>query len=113
MKTISYYELLGMIKEGNAPEHILLNNFTHYFYDEKSGNYKTLDEEEYEYLKSYILDQHNESEVPFAKCIEIIEEVEEDEFEDIEELEVECDDGDIGINKKYIYSQQSEIYAIK
>lgn len=35
----------------------------------------------------------------------------EEEFETIEELLIEYDDGDIGINKKYISSQQSEIFA--
>ena len=40
-----------------------------------------------------------------------VEILDEEEFETIDELLIEYDDGDIGINKKYISSQQSEIFA--
>lgn len=112
-KYISYYELLGMIKEGNIPKRIYVKfpqviygvnyiaiydngDFSHYYAEEDDINYK-----------SYLNDCFLESDM-FGIFIQVLD---EEEFETIDELLIEYDDGDIGINEKYISSQQSEIFA--
>lgn len=113
---ISYYELLGMIKEGNAPKRIKVKACSYpceYVanYDGAEFNYyyiadEELEDENYEY---YLSECFIES-MMFDKCIEIIEEVEEDEFEDIEELNLKniykCDDyQQIYINFKHTWNK--------
>ena len=68
------------------------------------GNYCYFCEETNE-----ILSQNTYAE--FSRLNDEVEILDEEEFETIEELLIEYDDGDIGINKKYISSQQSEIFA--
>lgn len=71
-KLISYYELLGMIKEGNIPERIL-NLGSTYFWD--GERYKT--------ESGIYLSDMDETEM-FDKCIEIPN----DDFEDIEKIDL-------------------------
>ena len=90
MKTISYYELLEMVKEDNFPERIKVNvcNYPREYVAEYDGDdfchyeieNKRLQDDNY---KLFLSECFIESTM-FDKCIEIIEEVEEDEFEDIE-----------------------------
>ena len=89
---ISYYELLDIIKEENAPKKIKVEivkgtseiykaeydgeDFSHYLLDKPSQN---------ENYRFYLSECFLES-MMFDKCITILDE--ENEFEDIEELDV-------------------------
>lgn len=95
---ISYYDLLGMVKEGNAPERIEVKLCSEkaktYIveYDMGEFNYYRLSyvEIEDENYKYYLSECFLESSM-FDKCIKILDE--EDKFEDVEELKL---DGDFG-----------------
>lgn len=79
------------VKYGNARyKHKNWESLDYYIYQEFGKRYESE-------IKDFLNDE-----------IEILD---EEEFETIEELLIEYDDGDIGINKKYISSQQSEIFA--
>ena len=90
---ISYYELLGMVQEGNAPEKIrvkISSTVPRIYiaeYDYEEFNYYRLEneKEEDENYDYYLSECFLESMV-FDKCIEILDE--EDEFEDIKEMNV-------------------------
>ena len=105
---ISYYELLGMIKEGNIPNEVLvtLQNglkpvkyFAEFDYvDDSLTCYSICNEEEVdENYHDYLTDCFIEMSV-FDKCIEIIEEEKEIEkldvnkFHDIDELVYKIDE---------------------
>ena len=87
---ISYYELLGMVKEGNAPERIevsLTSGTPEIYkaeYDAGEFNYylldKSLQDDNYRF---YLSECFLESSM-FDKCIKILDDA--DEFEDIEEI---------------------------
>lgn len=86
---ISYYELLGMIKEGNIPEKIEVQlpnvNYSRTYYaeydNENFTNYFLLEvEDSDENYDVYLADCFLECEM-FKKCIRILEE--DDDFEDI------------------------------
>ena len=87
MKTISYYELLEMVKEDNFPERIKVNvcNYPREYVAEYDGDdfchyeieNKRLQDNNY---KLFLGECFIESTM-FDKCIEIIEEVEEKEIE--------------------------------
>lgn len=97
---ISYYDLLGMVKDGNAPERIEVSltygtsRIYEAEYDIGEFNHYRLDEDylEDENYKDYLSECFLES-MMFNKCITILDE--EDEFEDIELLDVallgQCD----------------------
>lgn len=104
-KKISYYELLGMIKEGNIPKKLYVklpqvNYGSTYIaeYDDEDFSYycqEDTKDNEVNY-RSYLGECFLESDM-FAECIEILED--EEEFEDIEELEFDADfGGDFLIN---------------
>ena len=87
---ISYYELLGMIKEGNIPQKIevklpCVNYSRTYFADydgERYTHYFLLEvEDSDENYDVYLADCFLECDM-FKKCITILD----DDFEDIEEL---------------------------
>lgn len=93
---VSYYELLGMIQEGNAPKKIevKLCNYSRIYvaeYDAEEFSHYVLKDEHYEdeNYKYYLVESMLESTM-FDKCIEIIEE--DKEYEDIKELTQECFD---------------------
>lgn len=106
---ISYYELLGMIKEGNIPQKIEvkfstlsysrtyyasydINEFSNYFLLEAEDG-----DEKYEvYLSNCFL----ESDM-FDKCITILD----DDFEDIEELNLDTDE----LLKNVVITQQDYV----
>ena len=100
-KTIRVIDLLNKIANGeevqkkikyNDDEYIHIDNYC-YFCEETN---ETLSQNTY---------------AEFSRLNDEVEILDEEEFETIEELLIEYDDGDIGINKKYISSQQSEIFA--
>jgi len=93
MKLISYYDLLGMIKEGNIPDKVYWIN-----HEKKKIAYKSTYDSVNNSFNCYIL-QHRNQETEdikfylsecllessfFDKCIEIPN----DDFEDIEELKI-------------------------
>ena len=88
---ISYYELLGMVQEGKAPERIevkICNRKSAVYkadYDGAGFNYYYIEnkKEEDEDYQGYLTECFLES-MMFDKCITILDE--EDEFEDIEEI---------------------------
>lgn len=91
---ISYYELLGMIKEGNIPKrlYVKIANYGMYYIADYDGeefsfykrqNKDGVDENYHFYLSECFLESSM-----FEKCIQVLD---EEEFEDIEEL-----DGSIG-----------------
>lgn len=103
---ISYYELLGMIKEGDIPNEVLVTlqnglNSVKYvpsfdYADDSLTCYIILDEEEIdENYRAYLIDCFIEMSI-FDKCIEIIEEEKdiekltyENTFKDNSDLEVQ------------------------
>jgi ribosomal protein S18 len=104
---ISYYELLGMVQEGNAPEKIEVrlcgdrkaiykadydgDEFSHYRIDEyEDENYHT-------YLSECLLESSM-----FDKCIKILDD--EDEFEDVERF---------GIHYSWDYIDYKNIEELK
>lgn len=111
MKTISYYELLELIKNGAEPKRIRVKvcsysceyvaeydveDFSHYYIaneNQVDDNYK------------YFLSECFFESMMFGKCIEIIEEVEEDEFVDIEELNLDTDE----LLKKVVITAQDYV----
>lgn len=105
-KKISYYELLGMIKEGNIPKRLYvklppLSYGCTYIattdLDEGFSYYERESDKEGEVnYRDYLGECFLESDM-FDECIEILED--EEEFEDIEELEFDADfGGDFLIN---------------
>lgn len=100
MKVISIYELLELIKDGKAPKKIKYE-YLIYELTPESNNY---------YCKNEMRWFTNEIN-SLGVLNDEVEIIDEEEFETIDELLIEYDDGDIGINKKYISSQQSEIFA--
>ena len=76
---ISYYELLGMIKDGNNPIKVKYGNI---IYEWDGYNYTN---EKEQYLTTSITNNYDDNEV-FDKDIEILE-----EDKDIEELKIEND----------------------
>lgn len=93
-KYISYYELLGMIKDGNIPKrlYVKIANYGMYYIADYDGeefsfykrqNKDGVDENYHFYLSECFLESSM-----FEKCIQVLD---EEEFEDIEEL-----DGSIG-----------------
>ena len=106
MKLISYYDLLGMIKEGNIPKTIKVQlcNVTYSkiykaVYDcKKFTNYYLIGDEDDNY-KNYLIECFWE-ESTFDKCIEIPN----NDFENIEEIEL----GRISPNGEYVISVNDE-----
>lgn len=91
---ISYYELLGMIKDGNIPKRIYvklpsLNYGVHYIaeYDYGDFSHYYAEEDDINY-KSYLNDCFLESDM-FGIFIQVLD---EEEFEDIEEIELTNDE---------------------
>ena len=87
---ISYYDLLGLVQEGNAPERIrveVVRGTSRVYiieYDVGEFNYYRLEDDlEDENYHHYLSECFLESSM-FDKCIEILDE--EKEFEDIEEI---------------------------
>lgn len=87
---ISYYELLGMIKEGNIPKrlYVKIANYGMYYIADYDGeefsfykrqNKDGVDENYHFYLSECFLESSM-----FEKCIQALD---EEEFEDIEELD--------------------------
>lgn len=87
-KYISYYELLGMIKEGNIPKrlYVKIANYGMYYIADYDGeefsfykrqNKDGVDENYHFYLSECFLESSM-----FEKCIQVLD---EEEFEDIEE----------------------------
>ena len=90
-KYISYYELLGMIKEGNIPKrlYVKLPNYGMYYIADYDGeefsfykrqNKDGVDENYHFYLSECFLESSM-----FDKCIQVLD---EEEFEDIESFGV-------------------------
>lgn len=100
-KTIRVIDLLNKIANGEEVPKKIKYNDDEYIH---IGNYCYFCEETNE-----ILSQNTYAE--FSRLNDEVEILDEEEFETIDELLIEYDDGDIGINKKYISSQQSEIFA--
>lgn len=100
-KTIKIIDLLNKIANGEEVPKKIKYNDDEYIH---IGNYCYFCEETNE-----ILSQNTYAE--FSRLNDEVEILDEEEFETIDELLIEYDDGDIGINKKYISSQQSEIFA--
>ena len=108
-KTIRVIDLLNKIANGEeVPKKFKYDNYV-FIYDNKKKDY-IYKYGNVSYFDDYIGDiYHMEDILEFLSYeVEILD---EEEFETIEELLIEYDDGDIGINKKYISSQQSEIFA--
>jgi hypothetical protein len=76
-KTITIYELLGLIKDGKAPKKIIYNGFIYYF---QHQDYKYLPDDFYLFSEEIkdITDILNDQ-------VEILDET-DDEFEDIEDI---------------------------
>lgn len=92
---ISYYELLGMIKEGNIPKrlYVKIANYGMYYIADYDGeefsfykrqNKDGVDENYHFYLSECFLESSM-----FDKCIQVLD---EEEFEDIEEIELTNDE---------------------
>lgn len=89
MKLISYYDLLGMIKEGNIPKKVYWVNIRKekvvyrisYDYEQFSSYILKNINDEAQDIKFYLGDNFLESDM-FKECIEIPN----DDFEDIEEV---------------------------
>lgn len=90
-KYISYYELLGMIKEGNIPKrlYVKIANYGMYYIADYDGeefsfykrqNKDGIDENYHFYLSECFLESSM-----FEKCIQVLD---EEEFEDIESFGV-------------------------
>lgn len=112
---ISYYELLGMIKEGNIPNEVLVtlqNGLKPVKYsaefdyaDDSLTCYSICDEDEVdENYHDYLTDCFIEMSV-FDKCIEIIEEEKE-----IEKLQKPTLDEYIHITGEDLYKQDMKLY---
>ena len=96
-KYISYYELLGMIKEGNIPKRLYvklpqLSYGVHYIAEYDYGDFSFYYIEEPKEgdvnYKDYLGECFLESSM-FEKCIQVLD---EGEFEDIEEIELANDE---------------------
>lgn len=90
-KLVSYYDLLGMIKEGNIPQKLEVKlpcvNYSRTYYASydisEFNNYFLLEvEDSDENYDVYLANCFLESDM-FEKCIEILD----DDFKDIEELD--------------------------
>ena len=91
---ISYYELLGMIKDGNIPKRIYvklpsLNYGVHYIaeYDYGDFSHYYAEEDDINY-KSYLSECFLENDM-FGRFIQVLD---EGEFEDIKEIELTNDE---------------------
>lgn len=101
---INYYELLGMIKEGNIPEkirvtipHIASKSCVYVadYDDEFFSSYSLEDREEEDVNYQILLSECFVESSMFDKCIEIID----DNFEEIKEIELDADfSGDYLLN---------------
>lgn len=114
---ISYYDLLGMVKDENAPERIevsLTYGTSRIYKAEYDGidgdfSYYYLDGNEDESYRYYLSKCFLESSM-FDKCIKILDE--EDEFEDIEEITIR--DTTIGFpNGEWTARNMDKAFAIK
>ena len=112
---ISYFELLEMIKDGNAPKKIkvsLINTSRFYFaqYDYGEFSFYYLDGEEDENYRDYLTECFLESQM-FDKNIEIINEKEENKK--IEKITLN-DDGTLGFpNGCWTARNMDKAFAIK
>lgn len=85
-KTITMYELLGMVKDGKAPKKIKYENREYYLHDNKS--YLSTDKTRF-FDRIYFCDLNIEVEI-----------LDEEEFEDIDKLDIE--DNAMNRSERYI-----------
>ncbi len=97
-KTITLYELLGLIKDGKAPKKIKYENREYYLYDNKS--YLSTDKTRF-FDRIYFCDLNIEVEI-----------LDEEEFEDIEEITIR--DKTIGFpNGEWTARNMDKAFSIK
>ena len=97
-KTITMYELLGMVKDGKAPKKIKYENREYYLYDNKS--YLSTDKTRF-FDRIYFCDLNIEVEI-----------LDEEEFEDIEEITIR--DKTIGFpNGEWTARNMDKAFSIK
>lgn len=97
-KTITLYELLGMVKDGKAPKKIKYENREYYLYDNKS--YLSTDKTRF-FDRIYFCDLNIEVEI-----------LDEEEFEDIEEITIR--DKTIGFpNGEWTARNMDKAFSIK
>ena len=112
-KYISYYELLGMIKEGNIPKRIYVKiaSYGMYYvanYEGEDFNYYELqdkdviDENYHVYLSECFLESSM-----FEKCIQVLD---GEEFEDIEKLDIE--DNAMNRSERYIRKSNNKLVTL-
>ena len=113
---LSYYELLGMIKEGNIPERLYVKlaqvnygvNYVAIYDGDEFSRYEleNSDDEDCNY-RDYLGECFLESDM-FNKCIEILD----DKFEEIEEIEIVEYFDDIS-NRKLLELHSEEMCKVK
>lgn len=99
-KTITMYELLGMVKDGKAPKKIKYENREYYLYDNKS--YLSTDKTRFfdriyfgeDYLRAELNDE-----------VEILD---EEEFIDIEEITLNGEKLGYGVLSEWLGSKQTD-----
>ena len=112
-KYISYYELLGMIKDGNIPKklYVKIANYGMYYtadYDGEEFSYYELQDKDVidENYHFYLSECFLESSM-FDKCIHILD---KEEFEDIEELDIE--DNAMNRSERYIRKNDNKLITL-
>lgn len=95
-KTITMYELLGMVKDGKAPKKIKYENREYYLYDNKS--YLSTDKTRF-FDRIYFCDLNIEVEI-----------LDEEEFEDIDKLDIE--DNAMNRSERYIRKSNNEFVTL-
>ena len=95
-KTITLYELLGLIKDGKAPKKIKYENREYYLYDNKS--YLSTDKTRF-FDRIYFCDLNIEVEI-----------LDEEEFEDIDKLDIE--DNAMNRSERYIRKSNNEFVTL-
>lgn len=99
-KTITMYELLGLIKDGKAPKKIKYENREYYLYDNKS--YLSTDKTRF-FDRIYFGEDYLRAEL--NNEVEILD---EEEFEDIEEITLNGEKLGYGILSKWLGSKQTD-----
>lgn len=95
-KTITLYELLGMVKDGKAPKKIKYENREYYLYDNKS--YLSTDKTRF-FDKIYFSDLNIEVEI-----------LDEEEFEYIDKLDIE--DNAMNRSERYIRKSDNKLVTL-